>query len=161
VREQHHHVHLATAAEGFHRRPAGVAGGRHHDGGALAPRLEHVVHQPRHQLHGEVLERERRAVEQLQHEQAGAELGERRHRRMAEGAIGLARHAGEIGLGQTAADKGTDHLDRDFGVWLAGKARNGGGIERRPGFGHVKAAVAGEPGQHNLDEIEGRGLAPS
>ena len=67
---------------------------------------QHMVHQPRHQLHREVLEGERRAVKQLEHEQAGAELHERHGRRMAEGAIGLARHAGEIGLGMASPTKG-------------------------------------------------------
>ncbi len=79
---------------------------------------------------------------------------------MAEGAIGFARHAREIGFGDGAADKRPDHLDRDFGVRPAGKTGDGLGIERRPGLGHVKAAVAGEPREHDLDKIERRGLAP-
>src|SRR5665811_860410 len=69
---------------------------RHHDGGALASLTQHVVHQPGDQLHRQVLEGERRPVKQLQDEKAGAELRERRDRRMAESAVGLARHAGEI-----------------------------------------------------------------
>ena len=79
---------------------------------------------------------------------------------MAEGAVGLARHAGEIGVRQTRADEGPDHLAGDFGVRLAGKARDRLGRERRPALGHVKTAVAGEPGQHDLDKIERRGFAP-
>ena len=50
---------------------------------------------------------------------------------MAERAVGLARHAGEIGLRDAAADKGADHLDRDFRIRLAGKAGDRLGIERR------------------------------
>ena len=68
LREQHHDVDLGAAAEGLDRGAAGVAGGRDHDGRALAARLQHVVHQPRDELHGEVLEGERRPVEQLEHE---------------------------------------------------------------------------------------------
>ena len=98
VREQHHHVDLGAAAERLDRGAAGVARSCDHDGGALAALTQHVVHQPRHQLHGEVLEGERRPVKQFEHEQARPELGERRGRRMAERAVGLARHAGEIGL---------------------------------------------------------------
>ena len=75
----------------------------------------------------------------------GAELDERRGGRMAEGAVGLARHAREIGFGNARADERPDHLDGDFGVRLAGKAGDGLGIERGPGLGHVKAAVAGKP----------------
>ena len=119
-----------------------------------------MVHQPRHQLHGEVLEGERRPVEQLQHEQVGAELGERRHCGMTEGSVGLARHAGEIGLRQAVADEGPQHLDGDLGIRAPGKARDLLVHDRGPCLGHVKPAVASEPGQHRLDEIEGRGLAP-
>ena len=98
VREQHYHVHLGAAAKRFDRGAAGVARSCDNDCCALSPRKQHMVHQPRHQLHGEVLEGERRTVEQLEHEQAGRKLRERRGRRMPEGAVGLARHAGEIGF---------------------------------------------------------------
>ena len=66
---------------------------------ALAARRQHMVHQPRQELHRHVLEGERRAVEELEHEQVGAELHQRRHGGMAEGGVGLAHHAGEIGRG--------------------------------------------------------------
>ena len=122
--------------------------------------MQHVVHQPGDQLHGEVLEGERRPVKQLEHEQAGAELRERRGRRMAERAVGLARHAGEIGFRDGGADERADHLDRDLGVRPAGEAGDRRGVERRPGFRHVKAAVAGQPREHHLDKIERGGLAP-
>ncbi len=68
VREQHEDVGPAASAERFDRRAAGVARGRHHHRGALAARGEHMIHQPAQQLHRQVLEGERRAVEQLQHE---------------------------------------------------------------------------------------------
>ena len=75
VGEQHHHVDLGAAAEGLDRGAAGIAGCGDHDGGALAALDQHVVHQPGDELHRQVLEGERRPVEQLEHEQAGAELG--------------------------------------------------------------------------------------
>ena len=125
VREEHHEVDLGTAAEGFDRGAAGVARCGDDDGGALGALAQHVVHQPRQQLHRQILEGERRPVEQLEHEQAGRELDERRGRRMAEGAVGLLRHAREVGLGDRVADEGADHLDRDLGVGAAGKAGDG------------------------------------
>ena len=79
---------------------------------------------------------------------------------MAEGAVGRLRHAREIGLRDTVADEGPDHLDRDLGVRPAGKAGDGLVHDRRPGFRHVQAAVAGQACQHDLDEIERGGLAP-
>ena len=106
VRKQHDEVDLVAVAKRLDGGAAGIARRRHHDGAALAARRQHMVHQPRHELHGEVLEGERRAVEQLEHEGVGAELRERRHGRMAERAVGLARHAGEVGLGDGVAANG-------------------------------------------------------
>ena len=65
-------VDLRAAAERLDRRAAGVARGRDHDGRALAALRQRVIHQPREELHREVLEGERRAVKQLEHEGAGA-----------------------------------------------------------------------------------------
>ena len=94
VRKQHNKVDLAALAERFDRRAAGIAGGRHHDGAAFAARCQHMVHQPCQELHRQILERERRAVEQFEREGVCAELRQRGHRGMAEIAVGLARHAG-------------------------------------------------------------------
>src|ERR1700730_14904832 len=79
---------------------------------------------------------------------------------MAERGIGLVGHAAEFGIGNLAADKWADHVDRDFPIRPAEKARDG--IKRKlwPGFGHVEAAVAGEPGQHHVAESYARGLPP-
>ena len=64
VREQHNDVDLRTAAEGFDRCTAGVAGGRDRDRRALAPLAQHMVHQARNELHRQILEGERRAMEE-------------------------------------------------------------------------------------------------
>ena len=61
-------------------------------------------------------------MEQLEHEIARPELHQRRDRGMAEIAVGLARHAGEIRLGDGVADERADHLDRDFRIGPSGKA---------------------------------------
>ena len=79
---------------------------------------------------------------------------------MAERAVGLARHAGEIGLADRVADERPDHLDRDFGIGPAGKAGDRLRLEPRPGFRHIEAAVAGKAREHGLGEAERRGLAP-
>ena len=114
-----------AAAERLDRGAAGVARGRHHDGGALAARRQRVVHQPRQELHGHVLEGERRTVEQLEQEGAGAELRDRHHRGMPEGAVGLARQPRQVGLRDGVADERPDHLDRHLGVGPAGQAGDG------------------------------------
>ena len=61
---------------------------------------QHMVEQAAQHLHRHVLEGERRAVEQLLHEQAGFQLDQRHDGRMAEAGIGL------------VADR-LQHLERD------------------------------------------------
>ena len=129
MREQHEQIGPLAAAERLDGGAAGVARGRDHDGGALAARRQRVIHQPRQQLHGDVLEGERRAVEQLEQEGAGAELRDRHHRRMPERAVGLAREPRQIRLGDGVADERPDHLDRHLGVGPAGKAGDGLGAK--------------------------------
>jgi hypothetical protein len=159
VREQDEKIRSCAAAKCLDRGPTGVPGRSHDDGGALASRREHLVHEPAEQLHSQILERERGPVKQFKDEIAHAELHEWSDRRMMKPAISLARHAGEIGVGDGIADKRPDDLHRDFGIRPAGKTGDGLGIEPRPSSGHVKAAVAGKPCQHRLSKTERRGLA--
>ena len=63
-------------------------------------------------------------MKQLQHEIARPELHQRGDRRMAEIAVGFARHAGEVVIGNGIADEGADDLDRDLGIGPAGEARD-------------------------------------
>ena len=101
---------------------------------AAAALGQDMVHQPRQQLHGDVLEGQRRPVEQLEHPVAGARLDQRRHRRVAEAGIGRLAHGAEVVVGDLAADEGPDHREGDLGV---GPARRG--RRWRPGdiAGHV------------------------
>ena len=160
VRKQHDQVDTVAVGERIDRGAAGIARGRNRDGGALATLRQHMIHQPRQQLHRHVLEGERRTVKQFQHELVGPDLVERHHGRMAEGRIGLVGHAAKIGIGDVARDERLDHLDRDFPVRATEEPRDGLGRQLRPDLGHIQAAVAGEPGQHHVAEPEFRGLAP-
>ena len=54
------------------------------------------IHHAAEQLHGHVLERQRRAVEEFEHEKVGVELHQRRHRRMPEGRVGVLDHAAQV-----------------------------------------------------------------
>ena len=159
VRKQNEQVSPLAAAERLNRRATGIPGGGDHDGGALAPRRQRVIHQPRQQLHGHVLEGERRAVEQLKQEGARAELGERRHRRMPERAVGLAREPRQIRLGDRVANERANHLDRHLGVGPAGKTGNALRRKPGPGFRHIESAVAGEARKRDIHEAERRGFA--
>jgi hypothetical protein len=84
--------------EGVDRRAAGIARGRADDGGALAAQGQHMVHQAPEQLHRHVLEGERRAVEEFEHEEIVAELRQRADGRMPEAGIGLRDHLAESAL---------------------------------------------------------------
>ena len=157
---EHNNVRLRAITERFHCCAACVTGRRHHDGGALAARFQRVVHHAAKELHGEILERQRRPVKQLEHELIIAGLHQRHRRRMAEGVIGLACHAGEIGLGNGVTDKRPDHLDRDFGIGTACEGRDLLLAQARPGFRHIESAVAGETREHDIDKAKRWGFAP-
>ena len=99
-------------------------------------------------------------MKQFERKGIDAKLRQRRYRGMAEGAIGFARHAGEVGLADRIGGKKPDHLDGDFGIRAAGKAEDGRRFEPRPGLGHIKAAVAGKACEHRFGKLKCRGLAP-
>ncbi|GAA0003477.1 hypothetical protein BRDID11002_34780 [Bradyrhizobium diazoefficiens] len=160
VREQYDEIDVLQPREGFDRSAAGVAGGCDHDGGALVALGEHMVHQPRDELHRHVLEGERRAVEQLQHELVRRHLAQRHHRGMAEGGVGLVRHPAELSVRDLASGEGTDHVDGDLPIRAAEEAGDRVSRELRPCRRHIQATVAGKPGQHHVAEAEFGGLAP-
>ena len=93
-------VGLRLAAEGLDRRRAGVAGGRAEDGGARAGAAQRAVHQPAEPLHGEILERQRRPMEQFEQEEIVVELDERGGRRVAESRVGVLGEGRELGGGR-------------------------------------------------------------
>ena len=160
LRKQHEQIGPLAAAERLDRGAAGVAGGRHDDGGALAARRQRVIHQPRQQLHGDVLEGERRAVEQLEQE------GRRRR-------TGRAAPPPDAGTcRRLRARAATDPPPRWCRRRTAGsprppprhragrQSRRWSRAERlRPGLRHIEAAVAGEPRERDIHEAERRGLA--
>ena len=77
VRIEDEDVDLIEPLEGLDGGAAGVAGGRADDRRARAARLRTWSISRAEQLHGHVLEGERRAVEELEHEEVVVELHER------------------------------------------------------------------------------------
>src|SRR5262249_22960783 len=100
-----------------------------------------------------------RTVEEFEDEGVGADLRERRHGRMAEGVVRLARHAGEVAVCDRAGRKTAHDLDRDLGIGPAGEARDRLAVEPWPGLRHIEATVAREPGGRDVEKAEWRGLA--
>ena len=160
MRKQRDQVDIFEIRKGIDRSTPGVARGRDDDRGALAALGQHVIHQPRDQLHRDVLERQGRAVEQLEHELMRADLVQRHHGGMTESGVGLVRHAAEVGVRNVAGNERAHHVDGDLPI---GPAEEGGcSLTRklRPNLGHVEAAVPGKPGQHHVAETQRRSLAP-
>jgi hypothetical protein len=160
ARKEHEQVRARATAKRLDRGAAGVPRRRDHDRGALSTRCEHVVHEPAQELHRQILERKRRSMKQLEDEIAHAELRERRHRGVAETAVGVVCQAGEVVLRDGAAHEGTDDVGGNFRIGAAGKACDGLRIELWPSCRNVEAAVAGKSCQRDLDEVERGGLTP-
>ena len=119
-----------------------------------------MIEQPAKHLQRHVFERQRRAMKQFERERIHAELRQRCHGRMAECAVSLAHHAGEVGLADRIADKARDDVDGDLGIGAAGESGDFRRFQPWPGLRHVKAAVAGQTREHDFRKAERRGLAP-
>ena len=153
-------VDHVEAAEGFDGRGTGIAGGGADDRGARAAPLQRAVHQPRHHLHGEILEGERRPVKQLEQPARRRNLAERRDGRVMEAAIGVVEHGFEVGEARIALEIGAHDAVGGFCIVEAGEGFDLGGRKTRPGFRHIEAAVAGKTREQRPFEGKGLRFAP-
>jgi hypothetical protein len=115
-----------------------------------------MLHQLREELHCDVFERERRAVEQLKHVPVFGKTGERSHRRVAEAGVSPPAHVGEPAIGDLATDERSDDLERDFRIRFPGQG--GDLLARKPGPGrrNVQAAVASQARHQYIAETKRR-----
>ena len=121
--------------------------------------LQKMVVEPAEHLKGDVLERERRSVEQLEQPVARAELRERRHRGVAEfGVRGVDDRAQRRRFDGVASEAGDDCVG-DIGVVAATERDQLVAGEGRPPLGNVEPAVRREPGQEHALEVENRRTA--
>ncbi len=139
------------AGKGAHGGGARIAGRGSHEGQGLVALFQRRVGQRRHHLHGHVLERQGRAVPQLQHPQIVVEL---RQRRLAVAQEGRTRALGcgldRVGAQDIDAEQGQQFFRQSTVV-------GGGQVEIRCGigFGHVEAAV----GRQSVEQGAGKGAA--
>ena len=147
----------AQPRDAVDRRRAGVAARRADDRDPLAPLGEHVVEQPPDELQGDVLERQRRAVEQLLQPELVVDLHERHDRRVAERRVRLRRTAAAASAAsRSGLDERQHDLDRTVDVGARTTVdRRTGGRERRPGLA-ARTARRRWPGRR-----AGRRLNPS
>ena len=116
---------------------------------------EHVVEQPPDELQGDVLERQRRAVEQLGQPLPVVELDERHDGGVAERGVGLVAQPTQLGRGDVVADERVITPIGRLGVAPPPTSSSDCGRgSSGPVGGHVQPAVGGQAGQQDVGEAE-------
>ena len=105
VRMQDHDRHARAPGAGLDRGGAGIARGRADDRDRPAALLQKMLEQVAQQLQGDVLEGERRPVEQLEQPVVGVELAQGRHGDVIEAGIRLVDQPAQLGLAQGTFDE--------------------------------------------------------
>ena len=159
MREEDHHVNALQTFEGINCGATRITGRCTHNRGAFAALFEHMIHHAAEQLHRDVFERERGAMEEFEHEKIGIELHQRADGTMAEGAIGIIDHAAKRAALNRVACKGRDHGLGNIGVRAPSKACDGRLIERWNTLRPIEAAIAGEASQESISKTESGRLA--
>ncbi len=158
---QHEDVEIAATPARLDGRRPGVAGRCPDDGDPRATARQHMLEQPAEELEGEVLEREGRAVEQLEQPGVVVELAQRGDVGGREPGIGLAGQPGERRVvEEVRLDEGADDPRGDLGIVECGERPNIRARNRGPMRGHEQAAVAGEPAQQHVLEAWRRRATP-
>ena len=160
VRVEDDDVDPVEPAKGLDRSAAGIARGRADDR-RTAPALgQHMVHEPGEELHGDVLERQGRPVEQLLDEEVIAELDERCDGRMREGAVRLLEHAAQgFGLDLPLDERRDDRLG-DMPIGLSGETGDVFAAELWPCLRKIEPAIAGKTREERIAKPKDRGVAP-
>ena len=152
---EHHDVDPLAVADRLDGRRAGVTARGADDGEALVALGQHVVEQQPDELQGDVLERQRRAVEQLGQPLAVVDLHQWHDGGMAERRVRAVAQGVEVDGVEVVTDERPDHGGGRVGVGGAAREHVVGG-ERRPRLGHVQPAVARQARQEHVGEAERR-----
>ena len=153
------HIDPLAFKEGSKRGAAGIARGCADDGQTLSLFRENVVDEACEDLHGEILESERRAVEQFEQPVVRAKLHQRGYCRMGEPGISVFDHLFQLVPRDFAAGEFFHHREGDLDIGTAAKTGDFFGGEARPDVGDVETAIARKPGQKGLFEGEIAGVA--
>ncbi len=160
ARVEHEDVDPLTPRHRVDRGGAGIAAGRADDRQMPVGARDEAFEEQPEQLQRDILERQRRPVEQFEQEVAMVELDQRRHRVMAEPAIGGGAQVAQLRFAERVADERLHHPHGGFDIGQARQVRDLVRAHRRPFDRDIKAAVAGEARQRDVAEIEfGRGAA--
>ena len=150
---EHEDFHPITPGDRVDRGRTRVAAGRTHDREpAVLARKEFFEQQPE-QLQGDILEGERRAVEQFEQPVAFVQLRQGRYSGVSEATIGLLAQLAQTLLCQAFAYERCHDLRREFGIRQTAKSRDFFCRKARPFLRHIQAAVAREPRKGDFCEI--------
>ena len=141
------------------RRAAGIAAGRADDGQVLVAAREEFLEQQAKQLQRDILEGERRSVEQFEHPMPLVELDQRRDRVVRETTIGRLAQFAQPRRCDAVADEGLHHPRCEFGIGQTAQRTDLVFRKARPFARQVQPAIARQPGQRHAFEIERRGSA--
>ena len=109
-------VGRVAATESLDGGRACVAGRRADHRDTAAALLENMVEKARQNLHGDILERQRGAVEKFEQPVVIPGLDERHDGLVTEDRIGFVDHLAEIGIGDRGADVEAHDAEGDFGI---------------------------------------------
>ena len=153
------HIDPLAFKEGNKRGAAGIARGCANDCQTLSLFRKYVVDEACEDLHGEILESERRAVEKFEEPVVRAKLHQRGHCRMGETGIGVFDHLFQVVPRDFAAGEFLHQREGDLGIGTTAKTGDFFGGEARPDIGDVETAIASKPGQKGFFEGEIAGVA--
>ena len=105
MRIQDEHIDIVQPAKRLYRRGPGIARGRAHDGHPVPRPFQRRLEQLPDQLHREILEGQRRPVEQFQQEMVGGKLLQRCAGRVVEPRISARDDAAKFVIGEGGANE--------------------------------------------------------
>ena len=120
---------------------------------------EHVVEHPPDELQRDVLERQRRAVEQLEQPLLVVDLHERHDGRVAERGVGVATQLVERAGAELVADERRHHRGGDRGVVVGARAGRAApatrsGTYRPPSVARPASSASAKPSSGALPRVE-------
>ena len=149
----------ARPGEGLDRGGAGIARGRAEDRDRALAATQEMLEQPRQQLHGDVLEGERRPVEQLEQPLVRPELAQRRDRGVIEPAVGRHDQLVELCVAQILADERRQHPRGHLLIGRPLQRLELISLKPRPTLGQIQPAIGREPGEQRRLEATSRHAA--
>ena len=166
IRREHEDLDIMFAAHGVFGRRTGVAGGGAEDVDRLVALVEHVLEQVAEQLHGHVLEGQRRAVRQFLRVEAVFEPGQRRDLRGIATIARVAINLGGVCLGNQRLEISDRNVGNELGEDLVGEVGirqltpgiEFGAADLRIAFRQVKAAIGRQTAEEDVAESLGRGV---